>query len=428
MDKQKGGSGNESAPAPCGNRDMGGTFQRCMDASGTLPANSAAVETSEIKVSPAQTLIERARRILEQPREWWAEADLDPGFPQDLSRVLSRLERAEQAEQAARDAFDLARAPDWVDGPHTAEEVRRARASWGAVLNGIAVIEQDLDQAVAEIDQFRSKSPAHRQPPITGTPAPVPVIAGRSVSRPRERRDGARRRSSSSADSPGDTDDPEPGERRALSPARARGPPPLPLIEGGGNRLPAAKHSEPDTASAPAIRPGRRRTAMSLQSMTDTPAVQWMIARGWRLLPIRPQGKAPLTRHGVKDASDDPEVIAGWLARWPDANLAVACGSPGPAVLGHRRPDCGSGGLGRVLRQAPMVATRRGSHSLLRRDRRRDGGGRLRRAARAWQLRGVPALGGGRARVRVAVDAARAAARRASAAGGRRQAGRCRDA
>ena len=44
---------------------------------------------------------------------------------------------------------------------------------------------------------------------------------------------------------------------------------------------------------------------------------------GWPVLPIVPRGKVPLTEHGLKDASTDPEVIGEWWSRWPDANIAV---------------------------------------------------------------------------------------------------------
>lgn len=49
-------------------------------------------------------------------------------------------------------------------------------------------------------------------------------------------------------------------------------------------------------------------------------------ARGWPVLPLRPRGKVPLTRHGVKDASTAPDVIRGWWTRWPDANIGLATG------------------------------------------------------------------------------------------------------
>jgi Bifunctional DNA primase/polymerase, N-terminal/Primase C terminal 1 (PriCT-1) len=47
---------------------------------------------------------------------------------------------------------------------------------------------------------------------------------------------------------------------------------------------------------------------------------------GLRVIPLRPNGKVPLTEHGCKDASADPEVIAKWWGQWPDANVGVATG------------------------------------------------------------------------------------------------------
>jgi hypothetical protein len=55
--------------------------------------------------------------------------------------------------------------------------------------------------------------------------------------------------------------------------------------------------------------------------------------RGVPVLPIWPGGKTPLTRHGVYDATTDPEHLRRWWARWPDANVAIATGAPGPDVL-----------------------------------------------------------------------------------------------
>jgi hypothetical protein len=49
-------------------------------------------------------------------------------------------------------------------------------------------------------------------------------------------------------------------------------------------------------------------------------------ARGWHIFPCKPGLKVPATQHGVKDASRDPETIRAWWTRWPDANIALACG------------------------------------------------------------------------------------------------------
>jgi P4 family phage/plasmid primase-like protien len=47
---------------------------------------------------------------------------------------------------------------------------------------------------------------------------------------------------------------------------------------------------------------------------------------GIRVLPLRAGTKLPQTDHGVLDASDDLDVIRGWWARWPKANVGLACG------------------------------------------------------------------------------------------------------
>lgn len=64
-------------------------------------------------------------------------------------------------------------------------------------------------------------------------------------------------------------------------------------------------------------------------------------ARDWPVVPIVPGGKRPLTRHGLKDATTDPDTIAEWWDRWPTANVAIATGAPGPTVI-----DC-DGPIGR---------------------------------------------------------------------------------
>lgn len=47
---------------------------------------------------------------------------------------------------------------------------------------------------------------------------------------------------------------------------------------------------------------------------------------GYAVIPVKPSDKAPYTAHGLKEATTDPETIRGWWNRWPDANVAVACG------------------------------------------------------------------------------------------------------
>lgn len=60
-------------------------------------------------------------------------------------------------------------------------------------------------------------------------------------------------------------------------------------------------------------------------------ALRYALA-GWQVIPLQPGGKAPITKHGVKDASGDPEQIADWWKRWPTANIGLAIGA-GRAVL-----------------------------------------------------------------------------------------------
>jgi len=47
---------------------------------------------------------------------------------------------------------------------------------------------------------------------------------------------------------------------------------------------------------------------------------------GWKIFPLAPGSKVPLTSHGVKDATSEKEKIEEWWTRWPTANIAVSCG------------------------------------------------------------------------------------------------------
>lgn len=46
----------------------------------------------------------------------------------------------------------------------------------------------------------------------------------------------------------------------------------------------------------------------------------------WPVFPLKPRAKEPLTEHGYKDASTDPETIRDWWAQWPDANIGIPTG------------------------------------------------------------------------------------------------------
>jgi bifunctional DNA primase/polymerase-like protein len=102
-------------------------------------------------------------------------------------------------------------------------------------------------------------------------------------------------------------------------------------------------------------------------------------ARGWPVLPIHwPEedgcscrdpacpspGKHPLTRHGLHDAADDPEVIRAWLRRWPAANVAVRTGVAFDAAdlddAGRLDPAV----LAELMDDGPMVLTGSGGAHL----------------------------------------------------------------
>jgi putative DNA primase/helicase len=49
-------------------------------------------------------------------------------------------------------------------------------------------------------------------------------------------------------------------------------------------------------------------------------------ARGWRVHPLKPRDKTPISKNGCKDATADAEQIRKWWAKFPDANIGLATG------------------------------------------------------------------------------------------------------
>ena len=55
---------------------------------------------------------------------------------------------------------------------------------------------------------------------------------------------------------------------------------------------------------------------------------------GWPVFPLAPGAKIPPQgTHSFKDASTDPDDIRHWWARWPGANIGLACGADGLVVV-----------------------------------------------------------------------------------------------
>ncbi len=54
--------------------------------------------------------------------------------------------------------------------------------------------------------------------------------------------------------------------------------------------------------------------------------------RGWPIFPCKID-KTPYTKHGVNDATTNPERIKKWWKRWPRANIALNVGEAGMMVI-----------------------------------------------------------------------------------------------
>ena len=75
-------------------------------------------------------------------------------------------------------------------------------------------------------------------------------------------------------------------------------------------------------------------------------------AQGWRVLPVKPHAKRPLTAHGVQDATTDEARLRQWWQRWPNANLGLAMGRcSGVFALDVDPRHGGEGALDRLKRQ-----------------------------------------------------------------------------
>ena len=85
--------------------------------------------------------------------------------------------------------------------------------------------------------------------------------------------------------------------------------------------------------------------ALELAAAGELPAGEAALAyaqAGAAVFPCAPDGKRPLTRHGLLDATSQTRAVARWWRRWPDANIGLPTGEHVDVVDVDRRPS-GSG-------------------------------------------------------------------------------------
>lgn len=85
--------------------------------------------------------------------------------------------------------------------------------------------------------------------------------------------------------------------------------------------------------------------------------------QGLHVFPLQPNGKTPLTAHGLDDATIDLMTIETWWARWPEANVAIRTGD----VLVVDEDKLGAfaafaEGLGQTVPDTRVVRTASGRH------------------------------------------------------------------
>ena len=56
-------------------------------------------------------------------------------------------------------------------------------------------------------------------------------------------------------------------------------------------------------------------------------ALKLVVDKGFSVIPLHPNQKTPLTQHGSKDASNEADIVAGWAAEHPSANIGIATGA-----------------------------------------------------------------------------------------------------
>jgi bifunctional DNA primase/polymerase-like protein len=98
-----------------------------------------------------------------------------------------------------------------------------------------------------------------------------------------------------------------------------------------------------------------------------------LVSLGFRVIPLVPGKKVPLTANGLNDASDDADVIATWATRWPHANIGIRTGAPSGVLIIDLDLKDGRDGMadltthakaGRKLPPSPIALTPTGGRHL----------------------------------------------------------------
>lgn len=110
-------------------------------------------------------------------------------------------------------------------------------------------------------------------------------------------------------------------------------------------------------------------------------AAERYASMGWAVFPLRPRGKEPRTKNGVKDACADVEQVRAFWARYPDSNIGIAMGEPSGGIVAIDAdvdPEAGKDGVdtisewerahGELPETACSLTGRDGYHMLYRMD------------------------------------------------------------
>jgi len=84
-------------------------------------------------------------------------------------------------------------------------------------------------------------------------------------------------------------------------------------------------------------------------------------ARGWFVFPLKTGEKTPLTPHGFKDATTDPEQVRAWWTQCPEANVGIRTGRESGLVvldIDHHGEADGEESLAKLLKEfGPLPPT-----------------------------------------------------------------------